>query len=92
MKNNEEDDLKEFANALRELAKTHPVIMPMQHEELSEKEIEEYWKSIIDKSKKRYSDMLSLSPETINEILQNYRDEERRKKYFKIKVLKRRDK
>ena len=92
MERDEEDDLKEFANVLRELAKTHPVVMPMQHEELSEKEIEEYWKSVIDKSKKRYSDILSFPPETINDILQNCRDEERRKKYFKIKVLKRREK
>lgn len=91
MKNNKEDDLKEFSNVLRELAKEHPVVTPLQREELSEKEIEEYWKSIIDESKKRYSDMLLFPPETVNEILNNYRDEERRKKYLKIEVLKRRD-
>lgn len=91
MKNNEEDNLENFSNVLRELAKDHPVVTPMQREELSEKEIEKYWESIIDESKKRYSDMLLFPPETINELLNNYRDEERRNKYLKIEVLKRRE-
>lgn len=36
MERNEEDDLKEFSKHLRELAKTHPVIIPIHHEEFEE--------------------------------------------------------
>lgn len=94
-RDNEEAELKAFSNELRELAKDHPVVIPVtpiQREELSEKEIEEYWQSVIDESKKRYPDMLLFPPETVNEILQNCRDEERRKeRYFEIQVLKRRE-
>lgn len=90
MKNNEKDELKAFSNELRKLAKEYPVVTPLQHEELSESQMETYWKSIIDESKKRYPDMLLFPPETINEILQNCRDEERRRRSFEIQILKRR--